>query len=46
MNFTAKKMQALYKELAKQIDLGDFSLLPEVHATSAGLKAYWYIFCT
>jgi acyl-CoA oxidase len=32
-------MAKLYKELLKYLAAGDFSLLAETHATSAGLKA-------
>jgi acyl-CoA oxidase len=42
LHFTGQYMLQLYKEVTAQIKAGDFTQLPELHATSAGLKA----FCT
>lgn len=39
MHFTGRAMQELYVRLQQGMKSGDLSLLPEVHATSAGLKA-------
>lgn len=38
-HFTAISMMKLYRAFEKNRDLGDFSILPELHATSSGLKA-------
>eukprot|EP00210_Caulerpa_lentillifera_P003885 g3712.t1 len=39
LHFTAISMMKLYREFEKKRDHGDFSILPELHATSSGLKA-------
>jgi len=38
--FTSNSVMDLYSKLKKTIDNNDFSLLPEVHATCSGLKAF------
>ena len=39
LRFTGKVMMDMYTDFEKHRDKGDFSVLPELHAVSSGLKA-------
>ncbi|XP_033120885.1 peroxisomal acyl-coenzyme A oxidase 1-like isoform X2 [Anneissia japonica] len=44
--FAGKKMKDMYIQSSDSISKGDFSVMPELHATSAGLKAYTSSICS
>lgn len=45
LKFASNYMLDMYKSLQDSIKAGDFSTLPEVHATSSGLKAFATLLC-
>jgi acyl-CoA oxidase len=39
INFTAQYMESMYRKMEEGLNSGDASALPDVHASSAGLKS-------